>query len=203
MAVRAEARVTPSEPRSSRGMGARSRCSGRQGGGRSTDEWARTKSAGSRSASSSPRPWRRGAPETWVSNPTGYKSSQMLNRYRRAARSAKELGLGWLVPMDRAIPELAELANCHSIAIVGGDGGPSNSRNSKKPDKAEVAEWQTRRTQNPFLERECGFKSHLRHHSKRFEFRHSKFRSASQQRQFRRSSSYEVGPALSILAART
>lgn len=30
--------------------------------------------------------------------------------------------------------------------------------------KPEWRNWQTRRTQNPFLERECGFKSLLRHH---------------------------------------
>ena len=29
-------------------------------------------------------------------------------------------------------------------------------------NRAEVAEWQTRRTQNPVLARGCGFKSHLR-----------------------------------------
>jgi hypothetical protein len=28
--------------------------------------------------------------------------------------------------------------------------------------RAEVAEWQTRRTQNPVHASECGFKSHLR-----------------------------------------
>src|SRR3974377_2179521 len=30
--------------------------------------------------------------------------------------------------------------------------------------KAEVAEWQTRRTQNPVYASRCGFKSHLRHY---------------------------------------
>src|SRR4051794_26057206 len=29
---------------------------------------------------------------------------------------------------------------------------------------ARVAEWQTRRTQNPLFERTCGFESHLGHH---------------------------------------
>jgi hypothetical protein len=33
----------------------------------------------------------------------------MLNRYRRAARTAAELGLGDLLPLDTAIPELAGL----------------------------------------------------------------------------------------------
>lgn len=44
--------------------------------------------------------------ETWVADRTGHKSSAMINRYRRAARSAAELHLGWLRPLDRLIPEL-------------------------------------------------------------------------------------------------
>ena len=44
-----------------------------------------------------------GRSETWVADRTGHTSSQMINRYRRAARSAGELKLGELVPMDRAI----------------------------------------------------------------------------------------------------
>jgi integrase len=48
-----------------------------------------------------------GRSETWVADRTGHKSSQMINRYRRAARSAGELGLGWLAPLSAAIPELA------------------------------------------------------------------------------------------------
>lgn len=36
------------------------------------------------------------------------KSGQTINPYRTAARSARELGLGDLVPMDHTIPELAE-----------------------------------------------------------------------------------------------
>jgi integrase len=46
--------------------------------------------------------------ETWVADRTGHKSSIMINRYRRSARSAKELELGELTPLDDAIPELAE-----------------------------------------------------------------------------------------------
>jgi len=43
--------------------------------------------------------------EAWVSDRTGHKSSVMINRYRRAARSASELRLGWLSPLDQALPE--------------------------------------------------------------------------------------------------
>ncbi len=48
-----------------------------------------------------------GRTETWVADRTGHKSSAMINRYRRAARTAAELNLGWLTPLDEAIPELA------------------------------------------------------------------------------------------------
>lgn len=47
--------------------------------------------------------------ERWVKDRTGWTSSTMLEKYRRAARSAAELNLGWLAPLDQAIPELAEV----------------------------------------------------------------------------------------------
>ena len=47
-----------------------------------------------------------GKSETWVQDRTGHRSSMMINRYRRAARSVTELGLGDLQPLDLAIPEL-------------------------------------------------------------------------------------------------
>ena len=46
-----------------------------------------------------------GKTEQWVSDRTGHGSSVMINRYRRAARSAEELGLGSLEPLDQALPE--------------------------------------------------------------------------------------------------
>jgi hypothetical protein len=50
-----------------------------------------------------------GKSEAWVQDRTGHKSSQMINRYRRAARTAAELDLGNLAPLCRAIPELDRL----------------------------------------------------------------------------------------------
>ncbi len=47
-----------------------------------------------------------GRTETWVADRTGHKSSQMINEYRRAARTAAEVGQPWLAPMHEAIPEL-------------------------------------------------------------------------------------------------
>ncbi len=51
-----------------------------------------------------------GKTETWVCDRTGHKSSQMIARYRRAARTAGELNLGWFAPMFEAIPELSAVA---------------------------------------------------------------------------------------------
>lgn len=61
-----------------------------------------------------------GRSEAWVQDRTGHTTSVMLNRYRRAARSASELDLGPLLPLDRAIPELAAVA-----AQGGPEGGPA------------------------------------------------------------------------------
>jgi integrase len=47
-----------------------------------------------------------GKTEAWVQDRTGHKSSQILAKYRRAARMAAEIGLGELAPLDVAIPEL-------------------------------------------------------------------------------------------------
>ncbi|MGD0679038.1 MAG: tyrosine-type recombinase/integrase [Polyangiaceae bacterium] len=51
-----------------------------------------------------------GKSETWVADRTGHRSSAMINRYRRQARTWAELGLGELAPLDRAVPELAAVA---------------------------------------------------------------------------------------------
>jgi hypothetical protein len=51
-----------------------------------------------------------GQTEAWVTDRTGHRSSQMIYRYKRAARSAAELGLGWFAPLEEAIPELAPKA---------------------------------------------------------------------------------------------
>ena len=48
-----------------------------------------------------------GKTETWVADRTGHRSSAMINRYRRAARTWAELALGPLTALDEAIPELS------------------------------------------------------------------------------------------------
>ncbi|HWA76665.1 MAG TPA: tyrosine-type recombinase/integrase [Polyangiaceae bacterium] len=47
-----------------------------------------------------------GRSETWVADRTGHKSSVMINRYRRAARTAAELDLGTLLPLNQAVKGL-------------------------------------------------------------------------------------------------
>lgn len=49
-----------------------------------------------------------GRNEGWVMDRTGHTTSAMVHRYRRAARTVAELGLGAIAPLDRAIPELAK-----------------------------------------------------------------------------------------------
>lgn len=39
---------------------------------------------------------------------TGHRSSEMINRYRRAARTAAELRLGWFAPLDEVLLELQD-----------------------------------------------------------------------------------------------
>jgi len=53
-----------------------------------------------------------GKTESWVADRTGHKSSQMINRYRRSARSAKEHSLEPLIPLDLALPELRIPDDC-------------------------------------------------------------------------------------------
>lgn len=50
-----------------------------------------------------------GQTETWVADRTGHRSSQMLQNYRRVARTYQELNLGPLAPLHECIPELAEM----------------------------------------------------------------------------------------------
>ena len=94
-----------------------------------------------------------GKSETWVSDRTGHRSSVMLARYRRAARNAEELGLGWLAPLDSAIPELAPLADSHPSAKVSAD--PSVESEVSSPNDAIPIQFQRKdsnlrkRNQNP------------------------------------------------------
>jgi hypothetical protein len=67
-----------------------------------------------------------GKSETWVADRTGHRSSEMINRYRRQARTWSELGLGELSPLNRALPDLARL--------------PLETRSPGRPIGANLAE---------------------------------------------------------------
>lgn len=56
-----------------------------------------------------------GKTEAWVTDRTGHTSSAMIYRYKRAARLARELDLGWFAPMHETIPELKELDNVRTL----------------------------------------------------------------------------------------
>jgi integrase len=93
-----------------------------------------------------------GRTEAWVMDRTGYTTSAMLNRYRRAARSFAELGQGDMRPLHHAIPELRAVGKANEATKTereSDEKGPEKGPNSR----AEVAEWQTRRIQNPLLAR--------------------------------------------------
>ncbi len=62
--------------------------------------------------------------ETWVADRTGHRSSQMINRYRRAARTAAELGLGWFRPLDFVIPEMSPMPGI--VEALSAISAPSN-----------------------------------------------------------------------------
>lgn len=90
-----------------------------------------------------------GRTESWVADRTGHKSSDMINRYRRAARTATELGLGWLAPLDQAVPELRK----------GPEKAPEVSAPSQESQKGERLQgfrrvdsnhdWRIQRTASP------------------------------------------------------
>jgi integrase len=49
-----------------------------------------------------------GRSESWISDRTGHRSSQMIAKYKRPSRTLEELHLGDLLPLSEAIPELSE-----------------------------------------------------------------------------------------------
>lgn len=67
-----------------------------------------------------------GKSETWITDRTGHRSSGMVRRYQRAARTAAELGLGDLCPLVKAIPELRAASR-----KGGGKGGSVNEGNER------------------------------------------------------------------------
>ena len=82
-----------------------------------------------------------GRTEAWVTDRTGHRSSEMIYRYKRAARTAAELALGWFAPLDEAIPELAPPRGANGVqtTIPRGPqrsrGGPGNLGKTSSRDR--------------------------------------------------------------------
>ncbi|HEX4476808.1 MAG TPA: site-specific integrase, partial [Polyangiaceae bacterium] len=107
-----------------------------------------------------------GRSETWVSDRTGHHSSGQIAGYRRAARTAKELQLGWLDPLDGAIPELARKGSTASgTGSSGSRGVPGGrGRNPNRAAKRRLAPSRSVRNEFRFRRRKAwGFKSLLVH----------------------------------------
>ena len=74
-----------------------------------------------------------GRTEAWVTDRTGHRSSQMIYLYKRASRTAAELGLGWLAPLDEAIPELTPKSPRDANGMqTRGFGGSERSRGGSR-----------------------------------------------------------------------
>jgi hypothetical protein len=67
-----------------------------------------------------------GKTETWISDRTGHGSSVMTNRYKPSSRTAAELGLGPLLPLDDLLPELQGAPGWPEIAPLAATGTDAN-----------------------------------------------------------------------------
>lgn len=84
-----------------------------------------------------------GATETYVQDRTGHKSSAMVNRYRRSARTAAELQLGTWTALHEAVPELTSGPRvAHRIEIHLETGRPQRDLKTSggQPNTAEPQE---------------------------------------------------------------
>jgi integrase len=81
-----------------------------------------------------------GRSESWISDRTGHKSSQMINHYKRTARTLNELGQGDFSPLASAISELAKPPEVvgHAGPNVGQIDQPVESANPEKSN--DIAE---------------------------------------------------------------
>lgn len=77
-----------------------------------------------------------GHTETWVCDRTGHRSAQMVNGYRRAARTAEELELGPLTPLHEAVPELSE--NVSESAPPGSNGREEAPTDDEIPESGPI-----------------------------------------------------------------
>ena len=60
----------------------------------------------------------------------GHRSSAMINRYKRTARSLQEVGAGTLALLDQAIPELGDVDLNHDL-----NQAPENLSDYQRPQR--------------------------------------------------------------------
>jgi hypothetical protein len=72
-----------------------------------------------------------GRSEAWISDRTGHRSSAMIAKYKRTARTFGELELGGLVPLADALPELRALASPPAQPTAETQGGPEVGQRSR------------------------------------------------------------------------
>jgi hypothetical protein len=89
-----------------------------------------------------------GRTEAWVTDRTGHKSSSMVYRYKRAARTAAELDLGWFAPLDEAIPELAPKPRqgANGVQTGGRRGSQASRREARNLGKTALRDRSGRRS---------------------------------------------------------
>jgi integrase len=80
-----------------------------------------------------------GRSESWIADRTGHRSSNMIARYKRTARTFSELQCGDFTSLDNAIPEVSEMANRQAFA--------TRTAKSSEP-------WRPQRELNPCYQRE-------------------------------------------------
>ena len=91
-----------------------------------------------------------GATETWVMDRTGHKSSTMVNRYRRVARTVAEARAGSPTPLHLAIPELAAAFTAANAAAETKKETPRRSVSARnRKTNGPVAQSVELRTFNP------------------------------------------------------
>lgn len=74
-----------------------------------------------------------GKTEAWVQDRTGHRSTLMIAKYRRAARTMAELGLGTLAPLAEAIPEVR---GGEQVGIATSGSGDKSRATSPRKTKA-------------------------------------------------------------------
>lgn len=94
-----------------------------------------------------------GKSETWVADRTGHTTSQMINRYRRAARTASELGLGPLAPLDSALPDLGGHEPGHAMRETSVESSAKSSEPIRIPKQAQSAPLRILNSTRRFLAR--------------------------------------------------